>query len=281
MFHRITLLVLLPMISSTPLYAQSTGVAQPDQDAQRTEEFNKQRLMRSRNDPMALLDLMTEELSLDEPQRLETERLLGENRKKLLEVRASFKPPAEGMDRTRALVEQLRLAKQAGDSEAMRLATDQLREIQKEREAQLAPMRQKMADIQQELHDQIAAILREDQKEKFEQVWDERMGQNTAFRGRVRSPQALKAMVDRLPGLSEDQKTQIDQQFRNYHESVKDQPSSSQAREQSTKLLYDSVTALLTTEQRETITRQMAGRNPNAPDGDESRPADGTEEKSK
>lgn len=281
MFHRITLLVLVPMIVSTPLYAQSTGVAQPDQDAQRTEEFNKQRLMRSRNDPMALLDLMTEELSLDETQRLETERLLGENRKKLLEVRASFKPPAEGMDRTRALVEQLRLAKQAGDSEAMRLATEQLREIQKEREAQLAPMRQKMADIQQELHDQIAAILREDQKEKFEQVWDERMGQNTAFRGRVRSPQALKAMVDRLPDLSEDQKTQIDQQFRNYHESVKDQPSSSQAREQSTKLLYDSVTALLTPEQRETITRQMAGRNPNAPNGDESRPPDGTEEKPK
>lgn len=281
MFHRITLLVLLPLASSTLLHAQSTGVEQQEQNAQKAEELNQKRLLRSRNDPMALLDLFTEELNLDEPQRQETDRLLSENRRKLLEVRASFKPPAEGMDRTRALVEKLRLAKQAGDAEAIRTATDQLREIQKERESELAPMRQKMAEIQQELHDQIAALLHEDQKQKFEELWEERMGQNSAFRGRVRSPQALKAMVDRLPGLTEFQKTQIDQQFRSYHESVKDQPSTSQAREQSTKLLYDSVTALLTTEQRETIARQMAGRNPNSQNGDESQPADGTEEKPK
>ncbi len=279
MFHRLTLLVLLPIFVSTPIQAQSTGEAQPGQDTQRTEDFNKQRLMRSRNDPLAMLDLMTEELSLDEPQRLETDRLLGEHRKKLIAIRAEFKPPAEGMDRTRALVEQLRLAKQAGDAEGMRVATDQLREIQREREAQLGPMRQKMADTQKELHDQIFALLREDQKEKFEQLWEERMGQNTAFRGRVRSPQALKAMVDRLPGLTEDQKTQIDQQFRSFHESVKDQAATSQAREQSTKLLYDAVIALLTPEQRETITRQMAGRTPNSPDGDESQPSTETEEK--
>lgn len=279
MFHRITLLVLLPLTFSTLLHAQSTGVEQQEQDAQKAEELNQKRLMRSRNDPMALLDLFTEELNLDEPQRQETNRLLGENRRKLLEVRASFKPPAEGMDQTRALVERLRLAKQAGDAEAVRVATDQLREIQKQRESELAPMREKMADIQQELHDQIAALLRDDQKQKFEKLWMERMGQNAAFRGRVRSPQALKAMVDRLPGLTEDQKTQIDQQFRNYHESVKDQPSSSQAREQSTKLLYDSVMVLLTTEQRETITQQMAGRNPNSPDGDESQPSTETGEK--
>lgn len=281
MFHRIILFFLLPMTVSTLLHAQSTGVDQQDAAAKKAEELSQKRLMRSRNDPMALLDLMTEELSLDETQRLETKRLLGENRKKLIEIRAEFKPPAEGMDQTRVILERLRLAKQRGDAEEIRLATDQLREIQREREVHLAPLRQKMMDAQQELHDQILATLREDQRAKFEQLWEERMGQNTAFRGRVRSPQALKAMVDRLPGLTDEQKTQIDQQFRNYHESVKDQPATSPARDQSTKLLYDSVIALLTTEQRETITRQMAGRSPNAPDGDGSQPSAETEDKPK
>ena len=84
MFHRITQFLLLPMTVSTLLHAQSTGVDQQEQNAQKSEELNQKRLMRSRNDPMALLDLMTEELSLDETQRLETERLLCENRKKLL-----------------------------------------------------------------------------------------------------------------------------------------------------------------------------------------------------
>lgn len=265
MLRRFFMLTICMCVAPAILFSQvpqqqgteEAGAGQPDPSV-----LAKKRLLRSRNDPMALLDAMTEGLNLDESQRLEVDKLLGENRQEIINIRLSFRPEPDSFEKVRGLTDQLRIAQENGDSELVRQLSDQLREIRKERELLMAPMRQKMTDAQKNLHDAIVGILREDQKQGFEEIWTERMDQGANFRGRTRSPQALKAMVDRLPDITSDQKAQIDEQFRSFREAVKNEPGNSPARQQAINHLYDAVNSLLTPDQRETVTKQMAGRTP-------------------
>ena len=269
MRSRLVASALALMVSSSFLFAQSPGTEAQEPSDQQTEDPIRKRAMRSRNDPMALLDAVTEGVGLDEAQRLQAEQFISEHRSKLMEIRASFQPSSELNEKTRALLDQLRTAQQNGDTEAVRIVSDQLRELRKERMAHQAPMREKMAEASKTLHDQIEALLRPDQKEKFEEIWTERMDPGARYRGRQRSPQALKAMVDRLPGMTDAQKAQIEQHFRTYRESIKNEPADSPVRKQMTNQLYDSVTALLTPEQREIVVSQMAGRSSSPDDAEE------------
>ena len=104
--------------------------------------------------------------------------------------------------------------------------------------------------------------MRDDQKEKFEKFW---VDWTTSRRpaGPVRSPQALKAMVDKLADLTADQKKQIEEAFAGFKKIVReDVKEDSPEYRRRTRQLYEDVMKALTPEQREKISAQLREGRP-------------------
>lgn len=212
------------------------------------------------SDPLGMLKAMEDDLKLDDGQREKARQFLTDYRTKQIEARKAFRPPMESTDRTREILLEMRAAQEAGDRERISALSDQLRQIREEQGGQLEPMRAELKRLQDELHTNLRGIMRDDQHEGFERLWDERMINRGAFRGRVRSPQALRALVEKLPDVSDEQKQQIDGLFKAHMESVREVKNNARERERLSTKLYDDVMALLTPEQRETVSKQLEGR---------------------
>lgn len=211
-------------------------------------------------DPTGMLDALTTELQLDETQRQQALSLLTDYRTKQIEVRKSLRPQPEASDRTRQLLSEMRAAQQAGDKDKIKQLSDELRAIRETQNAQIAPMRQQLQDLQDTLHTDLKGILRPDQHEKFESIWEERMVRRGSVRGRMRSPQALRTLVEKLPDVTGEQKQQIDALFKANMEAVREAGSNHVAKEKANAKLYDDVLAALTPEQRDTVNKQLEGR---------------------
>lgn len=211
-------------------------------------------------DPTYMLDTMTETLGLDEKQRQESKRFLTEYRARQVEIRQSFQPPTEDTDRTRQVMSEMRAAQESNDEAKIKEATEKMRQLRAESEERLAPLRQKLADAQTDLHRQLRELMRPDQVEGFERIWQERMVDRSGYRGRVRSPQALKAAVEKLKDRSPEQDAQLDSIFKEHMESERKAGEDPVAKDRLASRLYDAVMGILSPEQRQQVTVLLMGR---------------------
>lgn len=218
--------------------------------------------------PEGVLQVLTKELNLDEAQQAEVKRLLDEQRSREYEARTTMHMPQELVEKMAGLRQEMRQARETGDNEKLRQVRDALVALQKDREEAMKPVQEKVAEMQEQLHDQILTILRDDQKAKFEDVWEEHMASRGGYGGPVRSPRALKAQIDKLQDLTPDQKQQIESLFDQFRKTSREpQNAGLKQRNELTKKLYDDVFALLTPEQKDKTEKALQGnrggpRNP-------------------
>lgn len=178
-------------------------------------------------DVSAQLDTLDEALSLDENQKKAISDLLTAQQDRLRDIRDRFRRSPEEMEAWKQIQEEMRAAVKASDKARIEELKNRSVELHKAREAKLGPAREEMENSQQLLHDEIVKTLRPGQKAKFETVWEEQLASRSFRKGPVRNPRALKAIVDRLKDLSDDQKSQIKTLFEAFQNQRNDDKSAS------------------------------------------------------
>lgn len=215
--------------------------------------------------PVDLVTAMTTKLNLDEAQQAQAKKIFDENRTKVTELRKNIGLGPQFSNRMKELMQSMREAREANDMDRIRLVSDEVREMRKKQEEQLQPLRRQIQDSQDELHQQLAAILRPDQQAGFEEIWQQRMSRTQWGNAQRRSPQALKAAVEKVSDLSDDQKQKIDQLFKTFHEASRsrEDKGDTQAAAQAGRLesrLFDDVLTQLTAPQRGVVMSELQGR---------------------
>ncbi|HKQ48735.1 MAG TPA: hypothetical protein VJZ71_11755 [Phycisphaerae bacterium] len=212
-------------------------------------------------DPTFLTERMTQELSLDDAQREAVAKILRDHQAHIAALRQSMQSqPTEGYDKMRLIAQEMRTAREAADTARVEELTQQMRQLREEQQARLAPMREQMMASQEKLQTDLFAVLRDDQKPGFEKLWEQQLARRSPYRGPERSPQTLKALVDRLPGLTLEQQKGVEQFFRQHQDAEKQTEKGSPAERALVTKLYDGVIALLTPEQRQLLEGQLSGR---------------------
>lgn len=218
---------------------------------------------------------LTEELSLDTDQSASLKSAMDDYRKKSSELRGQYRPPDEMINRLKTIREEITVARESKDEAAMDSLIGELRSIRAAEEARKAPMIEGLNSMHQELLGTLKTGLRSDQVTKLNSLWSNRIVAprevRVGFRGQKRSAQALKAMVDRLPGRTKDQEQQLEGLFRGHMEAVRAAGSSEAEREKLVGKLYDDVMAALTPAQQARIEKDMrrGQKDVNIPDDTE------------
>lgn len=211
-------------------------------------------------------ECLEKELAMDADQSASLKKFMDGYKAKSRELRQQYSPPPETIDRLKSLRGEMTAARESKDMDAMKTLLAEMHKIREEEDARKAPMIESLSAVHGELLAQVRGTLRPDQAAKLESLWTNRIvapNEKIGFRGKQRSAQALKAMVNRLPGLSSEQKEQLETLFRNHMTSVRDAGSDVAARNQLVDKLYNDVMPILTSEQQERIEKDMQSRRNN------------------
>jgi len=259
LIRRITELFIAWSLSGAAL-GQTQPPAPPDDP--RKEKADDARVVRTGrmggNDPGQVVEKMKSELKLDETQAAELSRLVTEHQKTIADLRAQMRIAPEVAQKMKELRERMKKAQDANDQAGMKSASDEMQAARKESSDRIAPVREQMTKLQDELRDKFKAVLREDQRGGFDQIWEESMSAGTGRRSLRANPRLLRATVDRLPDLTADQKRQLTDLYRQYDEAAKGLKGG--AMDAQNQKLHDSVMNILTPEQREKVQERLNGR---------------------
>jgi hypothetical protein len=220
---------------------------------------NRDGASRMRLSPDALLGDMKTQLGLDPTQQEKSQKLLDAYQEKMQSLRASYAESAEFRAKMTNIQERMQAARLSQDHDQMVRLSEEVRAIRREQDERLMPFRKQMAQTQEELYRGLRGVLREDQLARFDMIWEDQITFSMPYGGPRRTPQALRALVRRLPNLGDDQKSQIDQFFEQYLTSSRG--ATGEAAKLLEKKLFDDVLGQLTPEQRARIERQLAGRD--------------------
>jgi len=194
---------------------------------------------------------------------------------KARELRQQYRPADALLNRLHTIREEISVARESKDEAAMEKLVGELRSIRASEEQRKSAMYEGLSSMHTELLGKIKTGLRADQITKLNSIWSNRIVApregRAGFRGQKRSAQALKAMVDRLPGRTKDQEQQLEELFRGHMEAVRAAGSSEAEREKLVGKLYDDVMAVLTPGQQARIEKDMrrGRRDVNIPDDSE------------
>lgn len=259
-----------PVKSTITLILVTCGVAAaqqtPDRGDKPPKKNHEQSCLRSDGtlDIRRATKCLTEELSLDTDQSASLKIAMDDYRKKSRELRSQYRPPDETINRLKAIREEIAIARESKDEAAIDSLVGELRSIRAAEEARKAPMIEGLNTMHQELLGTLKTGLRSDQVTKLNSLWTNRIVaprvDRVGFRGQKRSAQALKAMVDRLPGRTKEQEQQLENLFRTHMEAVRAAGTSEAQREKLVGQLYNDVMAVLTPEQQARIEQDMQRR---------------------
>lgn len=209
-----------------------------------------------RRDPGMFIERMSEELSLSKDQETKIRAIMTE--------RFNQARQAEGagvdMDKARDLREQMRDAREAGDTDKAREIGEKLREV-------MSANRDAMEKGREEMHKQIDTVLNPEQREKFAKIREEmaeRGGMGFGGRGgrggAGADPQALKRTVLSLK-LGDEQQAKIEAIFKSAMKENSELPRGDrQARMDLMRDLQDDVMNQLTKEQKDELREKLADR---------------------
>ncbi len=235
----------------------------PAQEAANPQESERDHPMmqkRHRDRQEGMLQMLVRELKLDEAQEAQLKTILDEHRNRERELRISTPIPPELQEKTAKVRQAMMRAREAGDMDTLQQLREELQGLHAEREEFLKPVKEKLDESQELLHDQILNSLRDDQKARFVELWDEQLTGGDPYGGPIRNPRALKSQVEKLPDLSPEQKKQVNALFEQFRRASRDvQNSGLKARKELTKKLYDDVFALLDPGQKEKVEKALGG----------------------
>ena len=207
------------------------------------------------------LDRLATDLKLDDTQKAEAEKVFKAHEDKMRELTEQFKQPPEEMAKMQEIRKALREADEAGNTAESQKLREEMRGIQEARRVRLQPVMEKVDAAQKEQHDGLVALLHPEQKEKFEQIWQEwEEARRPNFM--QRSPQALKRIVDRITDLSDDQKKKIDGLFDEFKKTTRETKEDSPEYKKLVEKLYTDVMAVLTPQQQEKASAALRGHGP-------------------
>ena len=212
-----------------------------------------------RMDWKARLDRMTEELKLDEDQQTQVRELLKAHGEMSREFRKGDRYTPEEREKMNEFREAMRAARKAEDEQQVEELLQQRRAMMQERDKRIAPIREKRAAAEKELHGHLLSVMREDQKAGFEEIWEKMRWDRSHF-GTPRNPRVLKRAVDRLPDLAPEQKQEIAELFDAFKKATRETERRSREYQTLLRKLHGDVLKVLTVEQREQVTKETLGR---------------------
>lgn len=173
----------------------------------------------------------------------------------------SAQPPDE-QNKIRAIREARAKALTEQDREGLKMADDELTALRSSRRERYEAGNKLLREEEQKLHDRISGLLREDQKAKFEQYWDNQLVGRYKRQGPTRNPRALKTFVERLPSYTSQQREYVEALFKAYQAEERDlKPGDDRkpAWMKRTEKLYDEVYAVLSDEQKKAVDEKLQG----------------------
>ncbi len=253
------LCAMIVLLAGPTAFGQTT---QPNaHDRPPTPQEVRDRMRASRTEPSmssGMVDRIKTELKLDASQISQIDQLVAENEKLMVALRDQMKMPPESIEAMTRLREELNKAQEANDQAKLKETGDKMQQMRTEFTERTKPVRERMTNMQNQFRDKMRGVLREDQREGFDRIWLDRNSGD--MRSRMRqNPRMLKAMVDRVPELTSEQKTQIDDLFKQHNEAEKGLKDRA-AREQASQRIYDAVMTILTPAQRAELDSRMSGR---------------------
>ncbi len=230
---------------------------EPDQPKHRMKRRAKKPENRNRG-PRA--EILVKELDLEERQEAVIRKIFDKYYKTNRELRESSRPTPETEEELKELRERVREARVAGDEERLRELRERRRAIQEDRRKRHEPIRERREAAMQRLHDQIIEVLRRDQKDRFEEIWQQWTAPRK-LRAPRRSPRALRVVVDKLPDLTPEMKQGVDALFDRHRRASHGLEKKSPEYESLNKRLYDDVVALLGPKQKDWVENRLSGRS--------------------
>ncbi len=166
--------------------------------------------------PARHLERMAEELKLTPEQKQKVSDLFDAYGTKREAVRSAFQMSPEERERHRSLAQELRAASEEGDKARVEQLRKESADLRSARLAKIQPAQKELEDATTKLQQDVLALLNPDQKPAFEAFWKDLSegGRGTP----PKNPRLLKHIVDKLDDLSKEQRQQIDDLFRAFHE---------------------------------------------------------------
>ena len=210
-------------------------------------------------DPDGFIQQMNDELKLTDSQQRDIKKLVDDYKKESDSLKSSVpKPDDQGSDYAK-IREEMEQARQSGDKAKQEAVMEKMKVKRKAQEEAEAPIRLKLKEMQQTLHDKIEKSLGEKQRPDFEWIWED------ALAGKRRpgeiNPKALKASVMRLSDLKSEQKDKLETLFKDADKAMNSAKPGGEKR-RVTQKLNDDVMSVLTPEQKAKVTAEMAKRTP-------------------
>lgn len=218
-------------------------------------------------DPKTDLGWLNKALSLDETQQAEITKLLEAYHARLLEIRETHGQSKEEMEQWMNLRNEMKQAHEEKDEAKLKELQKQIRELQQARRKRTAPAKGLQQEARKALREGITALLKDEQKEKFEQLWQDRFLVPDRLLGRGRTPRVLRSLVYQLDDLNADQRKKIDDLYKVYLKSIRGSKKTG-SREQAKQLeqqLFTDVLAVLTPEQKQYVEGELASRQGRRP----------------
>ncbi len=165
-------------------------------------------------------------------------------------------------DKIRAIREARVKAHADQDHEALKKSEDELAALRVARRERYEAGNKLIREQEKSLHDRIAGLLREDQKAKFEQYWEDQLASRYQRQGPTRHPRALKTFVERLPSFTEQQRDYVEALFKAYQAEQRNLKPGEDRKPnwiKRTEKLYDDVYAVLSDEQKKEVDEKLQG----------------------
>jgi len=216
------------------------------------------------------VEQMKTELGLDAAQQSTIQGMVDDYDKRMQESRQGLRPSPEESKQMSELREKLKKANEANDQNAVKEVSEEMQKVRKAQMDRMTPVRDQMTKAQDDLKNKLRSVLRDDQRTKFDKLWDDNM--STMPRSR-KNPRLLKSMIERLPDVTSEQKQQITDLLKKQDEALRVQKDMTPTqRDEMSQKTYESMIAVLTPEQREKVQARLEGKPGSIPRGAETNP---------
>lgn len=187
------------------------------------------------------------ELQLTGEQLTEVKQAISEHMRLSADLRIKMQPPKDLMEKASRLQQEMQTAQDAGDAARVRSLAKKLQDLRSEHSDRIAPLREQLARAPRELRERLLKILPAEERFSARRILDEEMAKVE----NRRNPRRLKAAIDKLPDLTEEQRKQIGRVFELLRNSSDSSPEARTQQQRLAVRLYEVLRSVLTPAQQE------------------------------
>lgn len=211
--------------------------------------------------PERSLEKLKQEVTLTDEQAKQADAYFAKYGEQMKLLREENRPSPERLEQLREIREGMNAAREAKDEARVQELIAQMRTMREQDDARMAPVIEQSKIAQKELKDSLLAILKPEQKPRFERFWSQEFEGKGRMRVPAVEPRLLKSLVDDLSGVNSEQKEKIEQAFRTYQEASRKGELKDGEKVALERSLAEDVFAVLTPEQTQTLEREIRERD--------------------